>query len=403
MRIVYLHQYYRTPEMAGGTRSYEFARRLVARGHEVHVVTSDTAPRAGTPAWRVTREEGAIVHWAAVPYGNGLSFGRRISAFGRFARVAAGRAARLPQDVVFATSTPLTIALPAVYAARRNRVPMVFEVRDLWPELPIAFDALRFPGARAAAWRLESWTYRNSAHVIALSPMMADNIRVRFPTVPVTVVPNGCDIDLFADATLAGKQFRSESPWLADRPLVLYAGTLGYANGAGYLVRLAEHLAGTNVCVAIAGTGAHAESIRREAAERGLLDRTVYLLGQRPKKDIVALFGAADLAISTLVDKPCLAASSPNKVFDALAAGRPAAVNYEGWLSDLLRDYQAGLVLPADSAEAAAHIVASFVGDPAQVATTGRNAFRLAAERFDRDTLFDHFEQVLVDAVRCQR
>src|SRR6185295_8166233 len=117
MRVIYLHQYFNTPDMAGGTRSYEMARRLVAAGHEVHMVTTWREPTDKT-GWFVTSEAGITVHWLPVPYSNYLSYARRIRAFLRFAWASSRKAAALPGDVVFATSTPLTVAVPGIYASR---------------------------------------------------------------------------------------------------------------------------------------------------------------------------------------------------------------------------------------------------------------------------------------------
>lgn len=401
MKILYLHQYYRTPSMSGGTRSYEFARRLVERGHEVHVVTSDTetSDNARSTAWRVTDEAGAHVHWAPVPYSSSMGYRRRIRSFGHFARVAARRAAAISKDIVFATSTPLTIALPAVYAARRNRVPMVFEVRDLWPELPIALGALRSPLARRAAWALEAWAYRHSKHIIALSPLMAESIQARFPEIPVSTVPNGCDISFFANAERAGKEFRQRTPWLGDRPLILYAGALGFANAVDYIVEMAAALLTSQpeIRIVLAGSGAERETLERLASERGVLSRNLFILGQVPKTGVVELFGACDLAISTLRAESELGSSSPNKVFDAWAAGRPVAINYGGWLADLLRASSAGLVLPPGRPASAAEIVAAFLTDSTRLATARMAARQLAYEQFDRDILFDRVENVLLD------
>src|SRR5690606_2268049 len=110
-------QYFNTPRMAGSTRSYEMARRLTEWGHDVHMVTSWREP-ARTTDWFTTTEAGIQVHWLPVPYSNHMSYAERIRAFSRFAFHAARRALSLPADVVFASSTPLTIALPGVYAAR---------------------------------------------------------------------------------------------------------------------------------------------------------------------------------------------------------------------------------------------------------------------------------------------
>ena len=175
MKITYLHQYFNTPEMPGDGRSFEMARRLVANGHRVNLLTAFRG-ETETQDWFCSRESGIDVHWLPVPYANTMSYAERIRSFFRFAIRSASRAAQLEADVVFATSTPLTIALPGVRAARRRRVPMVFEVRDLWPELPIAIGALRDPVSIFLARRLERFAYRNANRVVALSPGMADGV-----------------------------------------------------------------------------------------------------------------------------------------------------------------------------------------------------------------------------------
>ncbi|MBQ1024152.1 glycosyltransferase family 4 protein [Micromonospora sp. C95] len=403
MKIVYLHQYFKTPEMSGITRSYEFARRLVDRGHEVHVITSDTEAVPGRSAvvWRTSVEAGAVVHWASVPYQNAMGFRDRVSAFGRFARVAASRAAALQQDVVFATSTPLTIAIPGIYSARRRRVPMVLEIRDVWPEVPIALNVLRSPVTRGAAGMLEGWAYRSAERIIALSPGMADSITRRFPEMSVTVIPNGCDRALFAPADDAGTALRKVTPWLQHRPLVLYAGTLGFANDVSYVVRMAAALRDLQpeIRVAIVGTGAEEQKIRELSRTLGVLDRNLFMLNQIPKSAVVSMFGAADLALSVVRDNPSMHATSPNKVFDGFAAGRPVGINHEGWLADTLRRSGAGLVLPADDPAKAGRLVGDFLADERRVAAARSAARRLAETEFDRDLLFNRLEQVLLEAV----
>ncbi|GIF38813.1 glycosyltransferase family 4 protein [Actinoplanes xinjiangensis] len=396
MRITYIHQYFKTPAMSGGTRSYEFARRLVERGHEVHMITGD--PDADRP--RVTREAGIVVHWLPVPYSNAMSYRRRLRSFLGFVGRSALVAGRLRHDLVLATSTPLTVAIPGVWAALRRRVPMVLEVRDVWPELPIALGALTSPVSRWAAGRLEAWAYHRSEQVIALSPGMAASIRRRFPDVPVTVVPNSSDRELFAGADRAGAVLRRETPWLGDRPLVLYAGTLGLANGVDYLVRMAAQLADIDpeVRVAVIGDGRMRDGVRDLAVELGVLDRNLFLLDPVSKAGVVAFFGACDLAASVFVDVPELGANSPNKVFDAFAAGRPVAVNHGGWVADLITETGAGLVLPPADTAAAAAAVAGFLGDREACRAARAAAYALARDRFDRDLLFEDFERVLAES-----
>ncbi|MBT6673966.1 MAG: glycosyltransferase, partial [Proteobacteria bacterium] len=124
MNILYLHQYFNTPDMSGGTRSYEMARRFVQQGHEVHMITSWREPR-DDQAWFESNEAGIHVHWLPVEYTNKMSFLNRIKAFLKFAIKSANKTASIKADIIFATSTPLTIALPAVYAAKIQKIPMV--------------------------------------------------------------------------------------------------------------------------------------------------------------------------------------------------------------------------------------------------------------------------------------
>jgi glycosyltransferase involved in cell wall biosynthesis len=341
------------------------------------------------------------VHWLPVPYDNAMSYRRRIGAFLSFVGHSAVLAGRLRHDLVFATSTPLTVAIPGGYAALRRRVPMVFEVRDLWPEVPVAMGALRSPVTRWAARRLEAWAYHRSAHVIALSPVMAASIRGRFPGVPVTVVPNGCDRALFAGADRAAAALRRATPWLQDRPLILYAGALGVVNGVDYLVRTAARLAGTDpeVRIVILGDGRMREQIRRLAADLGVLDRNLFLLGPIAKTEAVAFFAACDLATGLTLNRPELGSDASNKLFDAFAAGRPVAVNHGGWIADLITTSGAGLVLPPDDPDGAATAVAAFLRDSAAQSAARTAARALARDRFDRDVLFQDFERVLLEAV----
>jgi hypothetical protein len=150
MRILYLHQYFNTPKMSGGTRSYEMARRLVKMGHDVHMVTSYREETNHTD-WFTTIEDGITVHWLPLLYSNKMNYTQRIKAFVNFAVKSSIKAVSMKADIIFATSTPLTIAIPAVIASKRQKIPLVFEVRDLWPELPIAMGALKNPIARFLA------------------------------------------------------------------------------------------------------------------------------------------------------------------------------------------------------------------------------------------------------------
>ncbi len=397
MRIAYLHQYYNTPSMPGGSRSYEFARRLAQRGHDVHVVTSD---REGGHATRTTGESGVSVHWIPVEYSNHMSVARRLRSFASFAASAGSVARRLRPDLVFATSTPLTVAVPAIQAITGTSTPLVFEVRDLWPDVPIALGALPQPGAARLAYALERQAYRHSTRIIALGEGMRDGVvAAGFPRSATTVIPNAADIELFRGRDAEGAAFRASLPWLGDRPLVLYAGTLGQVNGVDYLARVAgavRHL-DPEVRFLVVGGGAEESRVRTTASSLGVLDETFHMMSPRPKSEMAALLSASTVATNLVDASTGLTGESANKMFDAMAAGRPVAVNWPGRLPAELEQVGAGLLLDSDPDRAGKRLVTA-LRDPAWLARARASSARLADERYSRDLLFDRFEEVLLEA-----
>ncbi len=397
MRIIYLHQYFATPQMSGGTRSYEMARRMVAAGHDVHMVCSDTRADA-SGGMRVDVIDGINVHWLPVSYDNAMGIMRRLGAFAQFAIQATRYASKIDADVVFATSTPLTIALPGVMTSRRLKVPMVFEVRDLWPEVPIAMGALKTPVSRAAARRLERWAYANSEAIIALSPGMAEGVRqTGYPATKISCIPNSSDTSLFDIGPEAGLAFRAARSWLQDRPLVTYAGTFGKANGVGYLVELAEAMKSIapDVRFLAVGRGAEYDQVVDLAKSRGVLGDNLFIEPALPKEQIPALLSASTVCTSLFIPVRELWHNSANKFFDALAAGRPLAVNHGGWLADLLIETKAGIVLDANDLRVSAARLHGFISDKQALKTASDAARNLAYSRFSRDLLARQLISVL--------
>lgn len=400
MKIVYCHQYFRTPAMSGGTRSYEMARRLVAKGHEVHVVTSwqgETAKKS----WFEEEIDGINVHWLPVPYSNHMSYGRRIMAFLKFAMLAGSKAAAIGGDVVFATSTPLTIAIPGVRAAKKLKVPMVFEVRDLWPELPIVIGALKSPFSIYVARKLERFAYRNSSRIVALSPGMADGVvRTGYPREKVTVIPNSADISLF------GPEFRTVNDGFFSGLLnksfdkvVLYPGTLGHINDVGYLVDLAAEVRKIEgeIDFVIIGDGVERVIIEERARDLGVWGGNFHMFDSMPKEKLVSAFAEADMIASLFFPLKEMEANSANKFFDALASATPVMINYGGWQKEIIEKSGCGLSLNRDI-QASARALVAFLQQDSVLKSASEAAYALAKGRFNRDDLAEEFEKVLLDA-----
>jgi glycosyltransferase involved in cell wall biosynthesis len=404
VHVLYLHQYFVPPGGWGGSRSYEMARRLVRSGHRVTVVTSSAdfpaSYRLNEPVSSLELE-GMELRVIRVPYSNRMGFLGRLSSFVSFAARALLECGRVDKpDVVFATSTPLTIAVPGIFAKLRHRIPMVFEVRDLWPELPVAVGALRNPVLIWLARRLERAAYRHSRGVVALSPGMKDGVvGTGYPADRVVVVPNSCDVELFRGAR--GDAFLDKHPQLKGGPVVAYAGTLGRINGVGWLVDVAAESAklGSDLRFAVVGDGAERESVEAKARAAGVLGKNLWMLPPVAKNEMPEVLAAASVAASLFIDLPEMWHNSANKFFDALAAGKPVMINYQGWQADVLRETGAGIVAPVGDPAGAARALRDFLADEAGLRRAAAAAAALADGRFNRDRLFDRLHETLKAAV----
>jgi glycosyltransferase involved in cell wall biosynthesis len=391
VRVLYVHQFFATRESELGLiRSYEFARRWVEQGHEVTMVTSSSRLPApfGEHLFSTGDIDGIDVRSVRVRYSNHMSYGRRLLSFLLFTFGATWIALRSPKpDVVLATSTPLTVGVPALAAARLRGVPFVFEVRDLWPEAAIQMGALKPGGVLAglAKW-LERRLYRASAQVVGLSPGMVEGIVAEgIDPARVTMIPNASDLDLFhpgeRDAALV------ERFHLEGRFVVGYAGAIGPSNALEDQVpeaaRTLLERGRDDIVFLIAGDGKSLPALRERTADLP----NVVLAGTMPKSEVPRFTRSADVLMTLFADVPILATNSPNKFFDALASGRPVLVNSPGWTRELVEQNDCGAYAPAGDGTAMADAIERLADDPKALARMGANARSLAEHRFDRTEL----------------
>lgn len=389
MRIVYIHQYFTTRQGASGTRSYEFARRLVAAGHDVTMITSRAhlgflvPPRS--PLIVRCCYEGIRLVITNVAYDQRMSYPRRVASFLSFAVLSTLWLLTCPRpDIVYATSTPLTVAVPALAARWFRRIPYVFEVRDLWPDVPAALGAIRSRWLLAALRGFERLVYRHAAHIVALSPGMAEAVRQRAGSrVGVSMVPNCCDLDLFGHAD--GRRLRREHGW-EDRFICAHIGVLGRCQDLRVVIEAAARLADMpQVLFLFVGEGSEKPALQQMVRQRGLTN--VVFWPAQPKCRVPEIFAAADLCLGVYAPHPVLETSSANKWFDALASGRAVLLNYSGWQRDLLEQYGAGQGCRLGDNEEFIARLRALASDPQRCREMGRNARRLAEQCFSRDAM----------------
>ncbi|MDR2512926.1 MAG: glycosyltransferase family 4 protein [Puniceicoccales bacterium] len=411
MRILYFHQHFTTPRGASGTRSYEFARALIAQGHTVTMVCGSIDVSAlglppGTGYMRGTAD-GIDIIALPVPYSNRNGLARRAWVFAKFALRSLIIALREPCDLVFATSTPLTVVLPGVLAKIFRRKPFVFEVRDLWPALPRALG-MRNPFLLAVMSLLEYLGYRAADGLVGLSPGIVDGIKMRSPQkTPIEMIPNGCDLDLFKPL----KKEQDGVPAEGTSPLAQIAGLQpgdfvagftgahGIANGLEAILAAATALkrrGNTQIKFLFVGDGNCKEAMVAQARRDGL-DNCIFL-PPMPKTTLARLTASLDCGLMVLRNISAFYhGTSPNKFFDYIAAGIPVLNNYPGWLAGLINEAGCGAVVPPDLPEAFAEALENLAAT-ARVdnnATMRRAARQLAETQFSREKLTTTFCEFL--------
>lgn len=400
MRILYVHQHFCIPKGAGGVRSYQMARRLIDTGHDVTMLCGShvgaTTGVQGPYSGGVRRGIVDGIHVIEIDcgYKNSDSLFVRALKFVKFAARAVGIALVEKYEVMVATTTPLTVGVPAIAARWLRGKRVVFEVRDLWPELPAAMGVIK---SRFVLWSLSAleWaSYHSATRLIGLAPGICEGIAKRgIERDRIALVPNGCDSDIFDSD--GGPAIRPAGVAESDL-LAIFTGAHGIANGLDAVLDAAAVLKQRNrndIKLLLIGDGGKKPALVKRAAEEGL-DNVIFA---KPvaKGELSRLMAGADLGMQILLDVPAFYyGTSPNKFFDYLSAGLPVLNNYPGWLAELITQERCGYAVPprdparfADALERAA--------DHRHELLEMRAGSRRLAAKFDRNVLFKDFVDVV--------
>lgn len=397
MKILVFHQYYLFAGQAGGSRFNEMARLWAQAGHQVTVIagtvdyTTGLKPEAYKGAW-VRREDdnGVEVVRCYVPEAYGKSYRSRAWAFFAFGISAATAVFKVKRpDVVIATSPPLIIAIPALFAARlRWRLPWVFEVRDLWPESAVTTGVLEADSLLTRLlYALEKLAYRFSDGINVLTPAFRDDIvkRSLVSENKISFVPNGADLERFRPGE-RDNSIRREFGW-ADRFVALYAGAHGRANAVDQLVAAADKLKDrSDILIATVGDGNERAAAQAKAADRGL--KNIVFLGSQPKERMPDFVNAADAGLAVLQNNPTFRTVYPNKVFDYMACARPTILGIDGAARKLVCDEaKAGIFVEPENAGSIAAGIAALADDKALCAKLGENGRAWVQANASREAL----------------
>jgi glycosyltransferase involved in cell wall biosynthesis len=408
MRILYFHQHFSTPQGSAGTRSYEFAKRLVARGHQVSMIcgsyASGVTGLSGPYSKGVRR--GTVAGFEVIefelPYSNADRFLKRTWIFLRFVLRSMRIAVSMPADLIFATSTPLTVAIPGIVAKWLRRRRFVFVVRDLWPELPRAMGVITNPVVLKLMDLLESLGYRSADGCIGLAPGIVEGIRRKVPAARTAMIPNGSDLDEPAETGALPSDLASCIEAQQGKLKCIFSGAHGMANGLGAVLDAARELKQRrrdDIVLVFIGAGMMKPALVRRAREEQL-DNCVFL-DPIPKHVLVELKKHVDVGLMILADVPAFYnGTSPNKFFDYLAAGLPVLINYPGWLAGLVEAERCGIAVAPGRPTAFADALERLADQPEERSRMGQRARALAQARFSRNMLAEQFAEFIEAVAR---
>ncbi|MEQ9443806.1 MAG: glycosyltransferase family 4 protein [Cyclobacteriaceae bacterium] len=393
MHILYIHQYFKTPEEGGAIRSYYLAKGLVEAGHKVTMLTAHNEL-----TYKKMLVDGIYVHYLPVPYSQNLSKWQRIRSFLWFIWHACNKAPLFKSvDRVYATSTPLTVGVVALYFRWRHRLPYLFEVRDLWPEAPIQMGLFRNRWLRRYLQSWEKRIYRHAQALVALSPEIERHIRRIVPQKPIYQIPNMSDCQFFRKSER--NIYHEVQFGVEDKFVVTYFGAMGKVNHLEYILAAAEACQDkglSGVQFLLVGQGSELSDLKEQVAKRNI--DNISFVDHQNKYGLLSVLNATDAVYISFDDHPVLQSNSPNKFFDALAAGKMCITNTPGWIAQLVEENHCGFYTPPKRPEQFVAQIAPFVTDRSLLDTCQSNARSLAEREFSKEKQIEILRSAMEEA-----
>lgn len=397
MKLLYLHQYFVFPETSGGTRSYDLSKEFVKKGVDVTVITSSAGINNLNPTkrWTLMERDGIKLWVLKNEYNHKMSIPRRILSFFQFVYYSSVKCVSLKADVLLATSTPLTIAIPAIIKKWVSKTPFIFEVRDVWPEGPIQQGYVKNKFLIWFLRKTEKFIYNRAAYVVPLSTGMRADILTRVNVKNMEVIPNISEITRFENIKECPLDFD-----FTGKKVILYAGTLGPVNDIMYVAKLAKETVklAPEICYLIVGNGKQKEMIVNYCRENGILDKNIFFLNPIPKDSLPYLYSKVTMGSSFVWDYKIKWDNSANKFFDTLAAGKPILINYQGWQAEVIRENKCGFVLPYKVQPDDVKRFVEYVRNDERLTQEGKNA-KIKAKDYSLPVAVEKYMKVLNEVV----
>lgn len=407
MRLAVFSHYYHPEIGAPSARIGDLAARWIEAGHEPHVITCFPNHPTGVvyPGYRLQRYaveelDGVHVHrnWTFVTRNTGM-LKRTFGHLTFWLSAGWNTRARLPQmDCAIGTSPTLFAAMAARACARRQRIPFIMEVRDLWPAIFRELGVIRNSAVLAMLERWEMGLYRSADRVVTVTEAFRKNLISRGVAADkVVTITNGADTDFWNLGHARPGPLRKRLG-LDGKFVALYIGAHGISQALSAHLRAAARLAGDDrIRFVFVGEGAEKNHLTVEARRLGL--RNVLFLDPVGRDEVRDFYALADLCFVPLRKITVFDTFIPSKMFEIMSMSRPVLASLRGEAGEILaRSGGAHIVGPEDD-EAIAASVAALSLNPAGLARMGSSAREFVVNHYDRRRLAERY----LDVVQCAR
>lgn len=376
---------------------------LMAYGHEVSVITA-FPHYENFRIWdqyrgkliQRDREKGMdVVRLYTYAPGNKSMVNRLLSyvTFNALAAVA-GVFSRSRWDVIFCPNGSFFTGLTAWLIGKSKNVPFVYNVQDLYPEVPIRAGQLRNPYAIATLKAVEEFMYRKAAHITVISPSIRENLESKgVPAEKISIIPNFVDTDFIRPLPKANDFGRQHG--LADKFVVTHAGSLGYVYDLDTMLDAASFLSSQkDILFLIVGNGVAKPELEKKAHQLKL--DNVRFLPFQPEASLPWLRAASDVQVS-LYKNGSANDSFPSKVYEIMASGRPLLASSDGNSSveNVVHTAGCGLCVRPGNAEELAGAVLNLYHDPSLREAMGRRGRKYAEENYSKQTAVVRYNDLL--------
>ncbi|MGI8906040.1 MAG: glycosyltransferase family 4 protein [Candidatus Sumerlaeaceae bacterium] len=404
MRILFLHQHFHPETVGTSTRAVEIVEYLVQHGHDVTVVTGIPSHPSTMTNAEVSRDQprfeefrGAHLYrtWA---YGSSRrdAFLRRMLTYGSFMILGGFKALFLRGkfDVLVAIS-PLPNGVAAWMVSRLRRLPLMFDVCDIWPDCAVAVGMLnRTPMLRLAQW-LEKRVYLNSRRIGVVTPGFTDNIAGKgIPRETISLLPDWVDPDIYDPAKVDREATRLQYD-LDGKFVVSFLGNFGLLMGLEAILDIAQRLRdrAPDVLFLFVGKGV-ALPMMQDRVDRESL-QNVRILPYQPRAEVPGLLVASDVLIVTYKTTDITMITVPSKIYEYLAIARPIVAGVEGVIREILLQSGAGFISPSRDPEEMAEFILRLKADPALRAKMGARGRQYAIEHFSFGRVAADYERTI--------